>query len=140
MQYLALTAIVSIITTGCALDTVEDHYVTLQDARADELFGRGWLPDILPPSARDIHVTNNLDANTSVGDFSFAPTDFHQFAERLTPYANPKHPFAASFDTEIGRHRDGGLPAFQYSQDRSTWIFLCKPARGTCEYTMWLRN
>ncbi len=50
-------------------EKVTKRYATLDDARRDRLFERGWLPDILPPSARDIRVTSDLDVNSSEGEF-----------------------------------------------------------------------
>ena len=40
----------------CSCDVVTSKYATLADARNDRLFERGWLPDILPPSTREISV------------------------------------------------------------------------------------
>ena len=70
-----------------ALDeVVTSRYATLADARAEELFARGWLPDILPSSARQIRTTNNLDLSISEGEFRFALGDYDQFSSRLRPY------------------------------------------------------
>jgi hypothetical protein len=121
-------------------DVVKSRYETLEAARADALFSRGWLPDILPPSSRNISVSNNLDLNTSVGEFSFAPTEFDLLQAKLSPLDLPEHPFTDSFDAEIERHVLAGHPAHQYIEDHSTWVFLCHPAIGSCEYTMWLRH
>ena len=60
-------AILSSLTVGC--DVVTSNYETMQDARNDRLFERGWLPDILPDSTTSIRTSNDLDINTSVGEF-----------------------------------------------------------------------
>ena len=134
-------AVVAMVSCDSLLgDVVKSKYDTLQAAKADELFARGWLPDALPPSTHDISVSNDLDLNTSVGEFSFSPTEFELLRTKLRPYDEPNHPFTDSFDAEIGRHVQAGYPVYQYIEDRSTWIFLCKPAVGICEYTMWLRH
>jgi hypothetical protein len=101
------------------------------------LFDRGWLPEILPPSSRDIRVSNDLELNTSEGEFRFASPDFALMQAELKPFSNPKHPFTRVFDWRIDSHIAAGHPAYQYEQDRSTWVFLCKPAQGQCTYTMW---
>ena len=97
---------------GC--DDVTNKYSTLEDARDAELFHRGWLPDILPVSAYDIRVTNDLDANTSEGEFSFEPADFPSFAARFESFNQP----------------------FVYSEDGYTWTFFCDLATGHCYYSM----
>jgi hypothetical protein len=95
-------------------DKVTKRYATLDDARADRLFERGWLPDLLPPSARDIRVTSDLDKNSCDGEFSFDPAHFAGFVAQL--------------------HPAGGL--FHYSAGRSTWTFSCDSARGHCRFSM----
>ena len=122
---------------ACDGDVVTSHYKSLQDARSDNLFERGWLPDVLPPSSHDIDVSNNLDRNTSVGEFSFSPSEFATLRANLTPIGWLNHPFAASFDSEVKDHLASGNPALQYTDDPNTWIFLCKPLQGICTYTMW---
>jgi hypothetical protein len=37
------------------------------------LFERGWLPDIVPDSSREITINNDLDLNLSKGEFFFDP-------------------------------------------------------------------
>jgi hypothetical protein len=99
-------------------DLVSRHYSTLKDARADQLFERGWLPDILPASAHDIRTTNDVDTNTSEGEFWFASADYQAFASRLK--------------------YERGSQQGTFSEDGSTWLFACEEQRGYCEYTMWL--
>ena len=95
-------------------EKVTERYATLDDARRDRLFERGWLPDILPPSARDIRVTSDLDVNSSEGEFSFDPMHFAAFVAQLRPVGD----------------------SFQYSAARSTWTFSCDSARGYCRFSM----
>jgi hypothetical protein len=95
-------------------DRATRTYATLEDARKDRLFERGWLPDILPPSSRAIRVSSDLDTNRSEGEFSFDPVDFAAFTARLSPTADQR---------------------FQYSADSQTWIFSCDPSRGHCRYS-----
>jgi len=104
------TAFVSL--SSC--DVVTSRYATLDDARKDRLFERGWLPDILPASSRDIRVSNDLDVNHSEGEFSFDLADFAVFAARL---------------------RSRGDTKFEYSEGEQTWIFTCDSYRGHCRYS-----
>jgi hypothetical protein len=133
-------ALITLTAAVCGCDTVTSRYDTLAQAQADGVFGRGWLPDVLPPSSHDIRVSNDLDLNTSEGVFFFAPKEFAVLQARLTPWSKSAHPFTSSFDSEIERHTAAGYPASEYSDDDSTWVFLCKPDRGECTYTMWLRR
>ena len=66
-------------------DTVEHHYPTITDAHSDRLFDKGWLPPIIPASSYNITTHNNLDLNTSVGDFSFQKEDLPLFLTSLLP-------------------------------------------------------
>ncbi len=113
MRHSSLIAAALVLSlSGC--DRVSSGYPTLADARKDRLFERGWLPDILPASARQIRVINDLDTNHSEGEFSFEPSDFASFAAR---------------SQSVGQ-------SLQYSAGDYTWTFSCDPARGHCRYSM----
>jgi hypothetical protein len=122
-----------------SVNVVTSRYESLNDARADHLFGRGWLPDILPPSAGGIRTSNNLDLNTSEGEFSFATSDYAAFAARLQPYGAIDAPFV-NFEGKVEQMRADGLHPAVFEDDTSTWIFFCNPEGGHCLYTMWLRG
>ena len=107
-----VVATVVLSLSGC--DRVSNTYSTLADARKDRLFERGWLPDILPASARQIRVISDLDTNQSKGEFSFESSDFTSFAARLQSVEQ----------------------SLQYSAGAHTWTFSCDPARGHCRYSM----
>lgn len=66
------------------LDTVEKHYPTFAAAEADQLFAKGWLPRIIPPSSYNIKTRNDLNLNTSQGSFSFQKKDLSKFLSHLT--------------------------------------------------------
>jgi hypothetical protein len=122
---------------GC--DDVSKRYATLQDAKADEFFSKGWLPDVLPPSSRDFRVANNLDLNVSFGEFHFDPADFRLLVSKLHPYAKSPCPFV-NFDDKVKHSIEDGYPVYEFTQDDSKWVFFCKPDRGACEYTMWVNR
>ncbi|TXZ75561.1 hypothetical protein FXE51_09720 [Vibrio mimicus] len=67
---------------GCS-DTVKNHYADYQQAQADHLFEKGWLPPILPISTTQIELENDLDSNRSQGSFVIAEQDLEQFVEHL---------------------------------------------------------
>ena len=83
-QSLIVCLAASLSLSGCS-DVVTRTYATLDDARRDRLFERGWLPDILPPSAREIRVSSNVDVNTAKGEFSLDPEHFAVFTWALAP-------------------------------------------------------
>ena len=120
-------------------DVVTSRYATLAEARAANLFGRGWLPDILPSSATEIRASNDLNVSTSEGEFRFAPGDYEQLSSHLLPYADVDNP-SAPFAGQVSRRKRGGFEIGAYSDESSTWVFLCRPAEGFCEYAMWLRR
>jgi hypothetical protein len=113
MRCSPLIAMAALLLFGC--DVVTSRYATLDDARRDRLFERGWLPDILPPSTRDIRVSNNVDVNTSEGEFSFDPAEFPAFADQLQVV---------------------GKETFQFSSGQHSWKFSCHTSRGFCRYSL----
>ena len=119
---------------GC--DTVSHRYPTLDDARKDRLFERGWLPDILPPSAKNLHTENNLDINTSEGEFYFALGDYQLFQGRLQPYASLKSSYS-DLEGFVRRKTKEGYVAGQYTSSGSVWVFLGSDAKTHCVYRMW---
>ena len=120
-------------------DVVMSNYRSLEAARADRLFDRGWLPDILPPSAHSIRTSNNLDLNTSEGQFSFSASEYPSFAAQLQPYRPVVAPFVA-FDEGVTKMKHKGFQPLIYEVDGTVWVFFCKPGNGYCEYDMWLRR
>ncbi len=119
---------------GDAAYTVDRTYATLADARSDGLFGKGWLPDVLPPSARAIRTANDVDSNTSSGEFSFAPQDMPSFSTRLKRGAAIMR-FDGWADTVEG-YADDGYAAWSYRGDGTVWTFFCNAAVGRCTYFM----
>jgi hypothetical protein len=120
-------------------DVVTTKYPTVQAARDDELFGRGWLPDVLPQSARDVRVSNNLDLNTSEGEFFFDAKEAGELKEKLATRQILHAPFE-NWKGYVEKKRKDGFEIGSYSDEASDWIFLCRYQHGECEYVMWLRK
>jgi hypothetical protein len=116
------------------MDIVTNDYASMEQARADRLFERGWLPDILPASARDTRTSNDVDTNMSEGRFNFLAADYAAFTSRLRPYSSSASPYSRYIEEMQGR----GYEARLFSDDTSTWAFLCNGERGYCEYRMWV--
>ncbi|WP_046030402.1 hypothetical protein [Vibrio vulnificus] len=91
-----------LVLTGCS-DIVQSHYDNYQQAQADQLFERGWLPDVLPVSTTQIEVTNDLDNNTSQGSFLIAEKEMGQFLSQLQPLETANQ--------------------YRFESDNSVWIF-----------------
>jgi hypothetical protein len=117
-------------------DIVTNDYATLADAKRDEVFGRGWLPNILPTSATSIRTSNNLDINTSEGQFYFDSRDAQIFFGQLRPYSRTDNPFA-DYSKKLRRMEAKGYTAYEFSNDYSVWVFLCDSKKGHCVYDMW---
>lgn len=137
MRIVGTILIIALGLSGCFSDTVTDRYASLADARADRLFERGWLPDILPSSAIRIRTSNNLDLNISTGEFSFTPADAPSLFRTLVPGAKTDAPFDAWADT-VDDYADRGFSAWSYEDSDTKWVFFCRAAKGTCDYFSWL--
>ena len=78
-----LAMFTALVLTGCG-DVVTTRFATLKDARSQRAFERGWLPPVLPDSARSIAETNDLDASTGTGSFIYDVSERASYVERLT--------------------------------------------------------
>ncbi|OUD76430.1 hypothetical protein XM73_c20884 [Vibrio vulnificus] len=103
-----------LVLTGCS-DIVQSHYDNDQQAQADQLFERGWLPDVLPVSTTQIEVTNDLDNNTSQGSFLIAEKEMGQFLSQLQPLETANQ--------------------YRFESDNSVWIFTLNEA-GKVSYQL----
>jgi hypothetical protein len=65
-------------------ELVEERDGSRVDAEEARLFERGWLPVLIPHSARNIELVNDLDINTSEGSFEFDPRDAEGFIQAMT--------------------------------------------------------
>ncbi|HAS6218351.1 TPA: hypothetical protein I7183_02620 [Vibrio vulnificus] len=91
-----------LVLAGCS-DIVQSHYDNYQQAQADQLFERGWLPDVLPVSTTQIEVANDLDNNTSQGSLVIAEKEMAQFLSQLQPLETANQ--------------------YRFESDNSVWIF-----------------
>lgn len=78
---LAIFALLAL--TGCS-DVVTTRFATLADAKSQGAFARGWLPPMLPYSARSIVERNDLDLNTGTGSFDYDLPEKTDYIERLS--------------------------------------------------------
>jgi hypothetical protein len=108
---------------------VTTHFPTVQEARSEGAFERGWLPPILPDSTLNITESNDLDVNIGNGSFQFSGSDYAAFASLLTP---------APLDV-ARRHWDShavkGFAVFTYTTHDTLWTLALHP-RGEGLYSV----
>jgi len=56
-------------------ETMESHYPDRAAAVAGGAIKRGWLPEWLPRSARNIEAWHDLDTNRTIASFSYEASD-----------------------------------------------------------------
>ena len=127
-----------VLTAGCS-DVVTSRYKTYNDAASDGLFGRGWLPEIIPQSSYDIVTSNDLDLNISHGEFSFNLEEKDLFQSMLKPYRGRKTPFL-NYKKVVKDRESQGYIAFEYSANKCVWIFYINEKTGHVYYDLWLEH
>lgn len=71
---------------GCKrFETPRTYYIDLDAAQRDGAILRGWIPPILPESARNITEWHDIDTNRGEVRFEFDPKDAAAFVAQLTP-------------------------------------------------------
>ena len=105
-------------------DTVTSYYSAYSEAKADSIFERGWLPEFIPFSSRKIITKNNLDINTSNGEFYISAEDTVAFISKLAPYGNHQFEYLERNLKILNRLREGGYTAYEYANNDSIWIFF----------------
>jgi hypothetical protein len=133
VKLLLCFVLTALVLAACDSDVVSSHYATLAQARANQLFDKGWLPDVLPPSTYDIRTSNDVERNTSVGEFRFAPTELlftrdRKYWERQMHFS-PKLSLTTltmrqklSAYTAWRSHRVLGIQTSRHIQSASTWL------------------
>ena len=120
-----------------AFDTVERNYQTKQDAKADRLFERGWLPIIIPSSSSNIKVSSNLDINTATGSFRFNPEEFDDFVRSIQDTTEKDTRFMGDYP-RMKFLSDSEYISLYYRNNGTVWRFFIHPNSGRCEY--WAHN
>jgi len=63
-----------LLCSGCLFDEKYMTYDTIEEAKTDGAFERGWLPLWIPKNASNIHEYHNLDTNLQAISFSIPST------------------------------------------------------------------
>ena len=101
--HLLFPMMLPIVFAGCGLDmTDENHYSNLEEVKADGAIMRGWIPDCIPASAKDIHEWHNLDSNECFGSFSFEKEEYAEFTEEIVKLA----PVGSGFKIQLDKRMD----------------------------------
>jgi hypothetical protein len=129
------TLLACVVVAGCT-DTFTERYATLDAARRDRIFERGWLPDILPASTHSLRVSGDVDINTADGEFSLRTSDFETFHAKLRS-AHEVGSLPATAKTRMKELGRSGYAAAAYKHDDYAWLFLCNKEMERCEYLGW---
>ena len=124
-----------LVSAGCS-DSVTERYATIEDARKAGVFERGWLPDALPSSTRDIEARNDLDLNVSVGKFVLSRSELDNFSARLRPYSAESADADAHLASYLRAKAKEGLRVGVLEQTSSVWAFVCDPKVAQCTYQL----
>ena len=80
----AVAACLLLLIGACRnLEVVTESYGTIADARAAGAVDRGWLPQGLPESTRELRIAHDLDSNRRWGLFNFPPAEAGALRARL---------------------------------------------------------
>lgn len=86
----ALTAIGLIfLLTACSSRRPESFYPTLIDADKNGAITRGWLPDSMPQSFRNIHEVHEISPSKEWCTFEFALSDSQLLRKKLKSVNTP---------------------------------------------------
>jgi hypothetical protein len=131
----AVAVLILCLTVAGCTDQFTERYSTLEEARRNQLFERGWLPDVLPTSSHSLRVSGDVDINAAQGEFSFQRAEFEGFVAKLLSM-----PAKVASDIVVERTSElenEGYIARAFTDDQYTWIFLCSREREHCEYYGW---
>lgn len=107
--------IVSILSVALLLpfckETPESYYPTLKDAEKDNAIERGWIPNVLPPTTREITERHNIDTCIVWIKFKADVPDLERLSrqlisltekdiDRLFPIPNPPKWWIPTDDTK----------------------------------------
>jgi hypothetical protein len=71
------------VSTSCG-ETSVTRFETVEAARRQGLFDRGWVPDVLPAAAGPLTEAHNIDTNTRCAYGQFAPLAFEAVEAALS--------------------------------------------------------
>src|ERR1051326_1973240 len=129
LAHTLLITLLSLSLASCNRDTKRNHYSTLDGAKVDGAIQRGWIPAILPQSARDIREEHDLDLNVGSGSFEFNTNDLSVFVSRLTPATSGTFR-GQNLNQEAQVLGKSGYSLYRYEEAASSWVFAIDPVRS----------
>jgi hypothetical protein len=103
---------------GCS-EQIDATYSTYADAQRAGAIERGWVPAFVPPSARDIIASHNLDTNRQTLRFAIPPSDLGKMVAGLGSVSAEDRRAAA----ELSRRHGLGAASEAY-------VVCCEPLDG----------
>lgn len=129
----AVVAVVFVLFSLVPSDEVTERYETYAAANAAGLFRRGWLPGVIPLSSERIIASNDLDLNLSSGEFYFSFNDRNTFLSQLSPTSQKTQKLLEEKKRDL---LDQGYKSYEFSQNRSRWVFLVNPTTSHALFVM----
>ncbi|MDH3242811.1 MAG: hypothetical protein OEO83_19320 [Alphaproteobacteria bacterium] len=117
-------------------DVVTSKYASYEAAMEDNLFDRGWLPELIPSSATSIVTNNNLDLNISHVEFRYDPADTDSFLGNLRPYRDRNSP-TVEYKARVEGMKSENYRPYEYRDYASFWVFFVNSEEGHVVYDLW---
>jgi hypothetical protein len=125
-------------STSCG-ETSVTRFETVEAARRQGLFDRGWVPDVLPAAAGPLTEAHNIDTNTRCAYGQFAPLAFEAVEAALSKAGFEPNggalrpiPFAACSFTQEDAARTSSL--LRRSADNGEFEFAAIDRTGRFYY------
>lgn len=132
--FLILALGVICLASGC---TAQGRtYTDIADATASGAFNKGWLPDVLPKSSRDIKLAADVESATGHGSFGFNKSEYARFVSSLSAYDGVLSKNAKDNES-IKRRKAAGWEGWIFSSGFTRWVFFCEEARARCDFFVW---
>lgn len=84
-----------LLSLAACSEQIEETYPTWAEAQRAGAVDRGWVPDFVPSSARQIEDTHDLDSNRQTLRFTAPPSDVSAMVEGLRPVSAENESAAA---------------------------------------------
>jgi hypothetical protein len=75
------------------------NYVNYSEMIESKAHIKGWIPKIMPASAKNIHEWHDIDTNLGYGSFEFDILDFDSFESKMEPIQSEENILAAIIDS-----------------------------------------
>lgn len=106
--------------------SVSSHYASVAEARENGAFAKGWLPEILPESAKDITVVSVPDSSTCEGELALEEHSVAPFLVKLSPTGDFKYTEQREW---VRRFKRPGSGVGYHHSGRVLFAFLCAEAK-----------